>query len=84
MISYVNILTSIQVAKLNYVTKNLLRKIEVTEKELKEIKTQYHDSQDDNTEFRQNLLKVMQQRITAISQKRKYQLQKTSLKIVLF
>ena len=69
--SNVFILTSIQVAKLNYVTKNLLRKIEVTEKELKEIKTQYHDSQDDNTEFRQNLLKVMQQRITAISQKRK-------------
>ena len=65
--SNVFILPSIQVAKLNFVTKNLLRKIEVTEKELKEIKTQYHDSQDDNTEFRQNLLKVLQLRITSIS-----------------
>ena len=47
-----------KVTKLNNITKNLLRKIEVSEKELKEIRTQYHDSQDDNTEFRQNLLKV--------------------------
>ena len=47
-----------QVTKLNNITKNLLRKLEVTEKQLKEIKNQYHSSQDDNTEFRQNLLKV--------------------------
>ena len=47
-----------QVTKLNNITKNLLRKLEVTEKQLREIKNQYHSSQDDNTEFRQNLLKV--------------------------
>merc|ERR1711899_51457 len=51
-----------EVAKLNCVTKNLLRKIELTEKELKEIRTQYHESQDDNTEFRQNLLKEVEEK----------------------
>merc|ERR1712223_1985931 len=51
-----------EVAKLNCVTKSLLRKIELTEKELKEIRTQYHDSQDDNTEFRQNLLKEIEEK----------------------
>ena len=52
--------------KLNNITKNLLRKLETTAKELSEIKAQYRGAEEENTEFRQSLLREVDSKTTTI------------------
>ena len=58
----ININLESEITKLNSIMKNLLRKLELSEKELSAIKSQYSESQDDNTKFRQNLLKEIDEK----------------------